>query len=426
MMPTIAPPSVLSAPQRRCHILLTLFQPGLVTTTETLSKLNGVDVEIVSKDLNETSREIAGYHQLTIKTAQNGGFRIEGTELNQRLCLLHWLRRGLRLCPAFINEQFIPALKNALKQCGIERTLYDDTNLRALINLCARRLNMQFGDRDMQFLQLFWQYCLLNHHAGQTPDFTPLQQQWMQSCAAWPFALELSRFLHRRAMRNVPREESLFIALLFTLLRVPDPRRDNHPWDWQMRNAISRLVLIFRQKGNVQFRDEQGLHDQLYVHLAQALHRSLFSIGIDNTLPDGFCHLYPRLMRTTQEALTEFANEYDLQFSEEETGLVAVIFGAWLMQENDLHEKQILMLTDNDTEREACIEQQLRELTLLPLNIRHMPVKNFLVQGAPRNVALIVTPYTTTLPLFSPPLIYADQTLTPHQQQQIRKIVESG
>ncbi|EIH9429122.1 stationary phase inducible protein CsiE, partial [Escherichia fergusonii] len=227
MMPTIAPLSVLSAPQRRCHILLTLFQPGLVTTTETLSKLNGVDVEIVSKDLNETSREIAGYHQLTIKTAQNGGFRIEGTELNQRLCLLHWLRRGLRLCPAFINEQFTPALKNALKQCGIERTLYDDTNLRALINLCARRLNMQFGDRDMQFLQLFWQYCLLNHHAGQTPDFTPLQQQWMQSCAAWPFALELSRFLHRRAMRNVPREESLFIALLFTLLRVPDPRRDN-------------------------------------------------------------------------------------------------------------------------------------------------------------------------------------------------------
>lgn len=96
------------------------------------------------------------------------------------------------------------------------------------------------------------------------------------------------------------------------------------------------------------------------------------------------------------------------------------------MQENDLHEKQILMLTDNDTEREACIEQQLRELTLLPLNIRHMPVKNFLVQGVPRNVALIVTPYTTTLPLFSPPLIYADQTLTPHQQQQIRKIVESG
>ncbi len=47
------------------------------------------------------------------------------------------------------------------------------------------------------------------------------------------------------------------------------------------------------------------------------------------------------------------------------------------MQENDLHEKQIILLTGNDSEREAQIEQQLRELTLLPLNIKHMSVKAF-------------------------------------------------
>ncbi|MCV1787231.1 hypothetical protein MLS42_000265, partial [Escherichia coli] len=40
MMPTLAPPSVLSAPQRRCQILLTLFQPGLTANTATFSELN--------------------------------------------------------------------------------------------------------------------------------------------------------------------------------------------------------------------------------------------------------------------------------------------------------------------------------------------------------------------------------------------------
>ncbi|WP_245306395.1 hypothetical protein, partial [Salmonella enterica] len=34
-------------------------------------------------------------------------------------------------------------------------------------------------------------------------------------------------------------------------------------------------------------------------------------------------------------------------------------------------------------------------------------------------------PYATPLPLFSPPLIHADRALTEHQQQQIRKILES-
>jgi len=111
---------------------------------------------------------------------------------------------------------------------------------------------------------------------------------------------------------------------------------------------------------------------------------------------------------------------------DEESGLVAVIFGAWLMQENDLHEKQIILLTGNDSEREAQIEQQLRELTLLPLNIKHMSVKAFLQTGAPRGAALIIAPYTMPLPLFSPPLIYTDLTLTTHQQEQIRKMLESA
>ena len=52
MMPTLAPPSVLSAPQRRCWILLTLFQPGLTATTATFSELNGVDDDIASLDIN--------------------------------------------------------------------------------------------------------------------------------------------------------------------------------------------------------------------------------------------------------------------------------------------------------------------------------------------------------------------------------------
>ncbi|STI80710.1 stationary phase inducible protein CsiE [Escherichia coli] len=66
------------------------------------------------------------------------------------------------------------------------------------------------------------------------------------------------------------------------------------------------------------------------------------------------------------------------------------------------------------------------KLTLLPLNIKHISVKAFLQTGAPRGAALIIAPYTMPLPLFSPPLIYTDLTLTTHQQEQIRKMLESA
>lgn len=282
-----------------------------------------------------------------------------------------------------------------------------------------------FECRDVQFLRLFLQYCLLQHHAGIAPAFNPLQKQWAQSCAEYPLALEIGRHWQRRVMQNAPPDETLFMALLFSMIRIPDPIHDNHQQDRRLRLAVARLVLRFREMGQVRFSDEQGLNDQLYVHLAQALSRSLFAIGIDNTLPEEFSRLYPRLVRTTRDALAGFESEYGVRFSDEETGLVAVIFGAWLMQENDLHEKQIVLLTGNNGELEAHIEQQLRELTLLPLNIKHVPTQTFQKDGSPRGVALIVTPYATPLPLFSPPLIHADLSLTAHQQQQIRKILES-
>ncbi|CBG89230.1 stationary phase inducible protein CsiE [Citrobacter rodentium] len=426
MMSTLAPPSVLSAPQRRCQILLTLFQPGQIATAETFSALNGVDETLAREDITETEREIQRYHRLNIISAPDGCYRIEGTALNQRLCLLHWLRRGLRLCPNFISRHFTPALKGELKQRGILRTLYDDTNLHALINLCARRLQRAFESRDVHFLRLYLQYCLLQHHAGISPEFNPIQQRWVQACAEYQLAEEIGRHWQRRVRQDAPLTESLFMALLFSMVRLPDPVRDNHQQNQQLRLAIARLVLRFREAGAVKFNDEQGLNDQLYIHLAQALNRSLFSIGIDNTLPDEFARLYPRLMRTTRDALRGFEEEYNVAFSEEEMGLVAVIFGAWLMQDNDLHEKQIVLLTGDNQQLEQQIEQQLRELTLLPLNIKPLPMQAFQQEGTPRGVALIVTPYTTPLPLFSPPLIHAEQALTTHQQQQIRKMLESG
>src|SRR5690606_36257920 len=131
------------------------------------------------------------------------------------------------------------------------------------------------------------------------------------------------------------------------------------------RRAVNQMIGRFHALSGMRFSDEQGLADQLYIHLAQALDRSLFGIGIDDTLPEEMHRLYPRLMRTTQEVMAGMEREYGLRFSPEETGLVAVIFGAWLMQESDLHEKQVLILTGNDPAREEEIERQLRELTLL-------------------------------------------------------------
>lgn len=425
MMPTLAPPSVLSGPQRRCQLLLTLFLPEQIATTKTFSTLNGVDEHIVREDILDTGQEIQRDHQLTITVSRNDRYRIEGTELNQRLCLLHWLKRALRLCPHFVSQYFTPALKTQLKQQGVARTLYDDTNLQALVNRCARALNRHFDCRDVHFLRLYLQYCLLQHHFGQSPSFSHTQQRWVQAATEFSLAEEIVRHWQRRVVTVLPPGEGLFLALLFMLLKTPDPIHDGHQQDRRLHLAISGLIYRFQNLAGRAFSDEQGLSDQLYIHLSQALHRSVFAIGIDNALPEEIGRLYPRLMRTTQSALEDFENDWKVRFSQQEVGLIAVIFGAWLMQKSDLQEKQVILLTADNPPLEQSLEQQLRELTLLPINIKYLSVRAFQRGGAPKGIALIVTPYTTALPLFSPPLFHAEAAFSDHQRQQIGKILEN-
>ena len=133
---------------------------------------------------------------------------------------------GLRLCPQFVNHHFTPALKTQLKQEGIARTLYDDTNLQALVNRCARALNRQFDCRDVQFLRLYLQYCLLEHHRGYSPDFNEEQQRWAQTAAEFTPAQEIVRHWRGSALR--PMSENLFPLAAVYVAQNPDPVRDGH------------------------------------------------------------------------------------------------------------------------------------------------------------------------------------------------------
>ncbi|MDR3106499.1 MAG: stationary phase inducible protein CsiE [Yokenella regensburgei] len=425
MMNMIETPSVLSSPQRRCQMLLMLLLSGKALSRGAINQINQADDEVTLEDIADTGEELRRYHHLAIATTADGGYRIEGTPLDQRLCLLHWLRRAQRLCPTFISHQFTPTLKTMLKQQGIARTLYDDTNLHALINRCARGLQRQFECRDVQFLRLYLPYCLLQHHQGQTPDFSIAQQLWTQARGEYQMAAEILRHWRRRIAQPPHHNEHYFLALLFMMLRTPDPVHDGHQHDRRLQQAIFRLIARFQLLAGRRFSDEQSLRDQLYIHLSQALNRCMFNIGIDNSLPDEILHLYPRLMRTTSLALQDFEADFGIRFPPEESALVAIIFGAGLMQERDLQEKQVVLLTGDNPQLESEIEQQLRELTLLPLNIKYQSAESFQKQGVAKGIALIVTPYAIALPLFSPPLIHAGEPLSEHQQQHICKMLES-
>lgn len=93
MMTVIEPPSALPV-HSAVAVLLMFYLPGQSVTTERLGRINLVDETTARQDIEETGREIQRYHRLTLQSQVDGSYRIEGAALDQRLCLLHALRRG--------------------------------------------------------------------------------------------------------------------------------------------------------------------------------------------------------------------------------------------------------------------------------------------------------------------------------------------
>lgn len=215
--------------------------------------------------------------------------------------------------------------------------------------------------------------------------------------------------------------------LALNQLYIPHTAKLTCESEQQLLTAVTRLMQRFLALcgETYHFSVESGLRERLYSHMAQALDRSYLQTDTESAIAGEVAHNYPRLLRTTVAALTEFERQYDVQFSDEELGLTTIIFGAWLIRGHTLHEKHVLLLTSNNPQLEEQLELQIRELTLLPLHIKRLDVQTFQQQGAPKGISMVVTPYTIQLPLFSPPLIHVTLPLDKQQRQSIRALLET-
>jgi len=340
-----APVPELSGQQRRCHVLLMLYAPLPAMQLETISQINGTDLPTTRQDLADVHRDINRLHRLNILEFGESACQLQGEQLDLRLCLFHGLRRALRTSPAFINQHFSPWLHQALAPYRFADSHFYEHELNRLISQCAAQLSREFSERDQTFLRVYLQYCLWQNLSQGDNSFEPakltdLQCQWLREKPEFTAASRLFTQLQHISGGQLAEGERDFFTLLLRLLKNHQYSSSGSSEDEQLTQQVARLIANFQEVAGMKFSSDEGLTRQLFAHLGPAIERCHFAIGIDNLLQDEVTRMYPRLVRTTREALEDFQLEYQIRLSEEEVGLVAVTFGAWLMQGTAVREKQ--------------------------------------------------------------------------------------
>lgn len=408
---------VLSGPQRRSHLLLMLFAPLPSLSLDALSRYNDIDLPTTRRDLIHIERDLRRIYHLTLIAEHNGGYRIEGNTLNKRLCLIEGMRRALRLCPEKVTRYYVPLQQHQWLQLPEQFRLMAESFDAAIVRF-SQLLDRPASTSDRIFLQLYLRYVLMQCHLREQPEFNQHQFQWLQQKAEHQTVLDIF------GQWPLPQSELIGLTLLARLLKVPSHARMDSLEDQTLFHEVENLIQRFERLADKRFNQPDMLKGQLFSHLSAALERCHFHLGIDNSLQLEVEEKYPRLLRTTRTAIVPLEAHYRIRFSREEMGLIAVIFGAWLMQDNDLQEKQVVVLTKSDGAQEKMLELQIRELTLLPLHIKFQSLTEFQAQGAPKNTVLVITSFAIPLPLFSPPLILVRLPLAQSQQERIRQLLE--
>lgn len=199
--PRLSDDQPLSGQQRRCHMLLMLFMPARKVQLDTISQFNGVDLATTRQDIAEVASEIQRFYHLELNASADDYYQINGSRLDKRLCLIHWLRRGLRYCPHFIEHYFSPDLYQALawnngllssalrrstlrqstlRQSTLRQSILRQSTLRQIVYQCEPHLNRQLSEKDRQFLQLYLAYCVWENQQHTVPQLSMTQQQWLE------------------------------------------------------------------------------------------------------------------------------------------------------------------------------------------------------------------------------------------------------
>lgn len=417
------PISELSRAQRHSYLILRLL---LAEHPLMLSDCDFSDTQAKAfhhQEATPLAATLSRVCQLTLNSLPGGRYSLSGTELHRRMGFFSHLRRLLRQVPQCITEDLAPRITRRLLQQYPQLQSLCTVRLGQLLPvvLCSDHESL-LRDQRRRLLALL---VLFSLGSSTEVSFTIRQQQWLSDKPGLTEAHQISEYCLRQGAPpgKVTQDETLFLVLLFAMMTTPFAGALITRQQQRIMASARQLIRCFSHASDVTFREDPTLEARLYCHLSLALERNYFSVGLED---QHLCELiaqYPAMFRQTSKALRPVEQTFAVSFSAPETLLIALILVAAAMQACGYEERQLVILTDDQPQQEKEIERCLREALLLPVTFHYQSLSSFYKDGAPRGVALVVSPYSVRLPLYSPPVIHTPLPISEHQYESIRQIL---
>jgi transcriptional antiterminator/mannitol/fructose-specific phosphotransferase system IIA component (Ntr-type) len=415
----------LSNDERRDNLLLHLTCDPNPLFTQQLSAINHVSRNTTLEDLSQLKAALGHEHGLQLVVGKKSGYRVEGDRLALSLCILNKLQRALKYGDKQVEARITHVLLDYLAVRDVSADVIRKTIDDALL-LAEAQLQRAFTDKDRRLLVFMLMFSLLDNLQGHWLTFSPAQRLFLRNQAECETAAMVSSHLSSTPGMPALTDNTLFITLLLCISKNLHHQPGNSPENKRLFSVIEQMVDAFQSLSGIYLSDAPTLIARLFSHLLPAIRRCLFHIRSENVLRSEVMQRYPLIFRLCRQAIVGLEQAYHITFNDDELSYVVISFAAWMDRRPETREQTLVLVTEGGMSSTAILENQIRHLTVVPLQIAVMSRSKFDPTNMPENTELIVT----TVPLGADshgdiPLIQVQHLLTVNEKAQLRMLIEN-
>ena len=413
----------LSADERRVNLLLYLacrIQPAF---TQQLSEYNRVSRNTTLDDIAQLKQQLQ-QQQLMISVDKKQGYRLEGSDLALRLAVRQMLQHALKYSDHQAEARIAQILLGQLVVVGL-----DEQRVRQVVDAQLKQAEQQllrsFTDKDRRALHYMLLFTLLDTLNGYSPEFSAKQTRFLREHGECEVAAGLNSGL--ACELNLPElsGNTLFISLLLSASKKVTSLSAQNGENSRLMATVRHLIMQFQALSGVYFQDAEQLESRLFSHLGPAIHRCLFGMHSENVLHAEILQRYPLIFRLCRQSIVTLEQEYQITFCDDELSYIVISFAAWLDRRPETGEQHLLLVTEGGLSSTAILENQLRNLTVLPLHIERVSASQIQQYGIARHIRLVVS--TIALSCKFPAhvgFIQIQHMLSDSEKQQLRQMLE--
>lgn len=306
--------------ERVFYILRRLLIVNDYIKLETIAEEVFVSRSTVNQDMKEVKRLLDKY-SLKVVSKPNYGIRIEGTEINKRLCISEYIVHNYLEFESLYMEDKHSFIKNNAYQLGI---------IEAVLRELCEREKINLSDFSYKNISIHIYISIIRNKLGQTVVIPETTMNRIQSSKTYLITKDICKKLEEKLDVKFRREEEAYISMHIDSKQILDSNAGNEEII-EIEMVLDEIFDEIKNNFNIDVSMDNTLRKYLLLHIPQMIKRIKNHMVVRNPIIHQSLREYLYATEVTAFAAAILENHYRINIELDEFGYLVFYFNMALL-----------------------------------------------------------------------------------------------